>query len=490
MVTLKFNKRYSVLAIALTALLARFFAVSRGGGFKSIFGYDDGVYMGAATGFSHGLIPYRDFLFVHPPGVLFILSPIGYLARFIGDSSAFVLGRIFCIAVGIATTILVTKIGFRAGNWAGVFAGFTYALWLPVVREERTTLLEVFCVFFLAIAIYFITKDEIRNRDVVLAGVSLGLATSVKLWMAVPVIVISIWLLLRRRYRSSATLGISAFSIFSVICIPFLILSHGRMWDLVWKAQISRSGRNESILPRLAQIFNIPKKFAPIVESPFILGLLLILVIICLVLIFNKFQNSRLYLLMAVTQISVLMSSPIFFHGYSSYVAIPIILLVALFFQRLIDFKYSAPLLIPIFLFSLAFNFVTVSELIPQKKFPAQAIAKIVSHAKCVTSDSPSVLLLSNTLTRSLENNCQVIFDVDGEIYGVNSGENNLKLTSMERRKNSLQYQNKLLSYFESGDVTILKRETADALTPSTMKKINSLELELSSGLYQIYENS
>ncbi len=488
MATLKFDKRIALSAIAITALLARLFAVSRGGGFKSVFGYDDGVYMGAATGFSHGLIPYRDFLFVHPPGILFILSPIGYLARFIGDSNAFVLGRIFCIAVGIATTILVTKIGFRAGNWAGIFAGFTYALWLPVVREERTTLLEVFCVLFLALAIYFITKDEIRNRDVVIAGVSLGLATGVKLWMAVPVIVISLWLLFRRRYKSGIVLGGTAFAVFSIICAPFLILSHGKMWDLVWKAQISRAGRHESKLPRLAQIFNIPKKFAPIVENPFTLGIVFILVIVCLILIFNKFKNSRLYIALVVAQLAVLISSPIFFHGYSSYIAIPIILLVALFFQRLIDFKYSAPLLIPLFLFSLIFNFATVSELIPQKKFPAQAIAKIVKDAKCVTSDSPSVLLLSNTLTKAIDNKCQVIFDVDGEIYGVNGGENNLKLTSMERRRNSLQYQNELLSYFESGDITILKRETADALTPATMKKINSLELELSSGLYQIYE--
>jgi hypothetical protein len=486
--TLKFDKRVALFAIAITALLARLFAVSRGGGFKSVFGYDDGVYMGAATGFSHGLIPYRDFLFVHPPGILFIFSPIGYLARFIGDSNAFILGRIFCIAVGIATTILVTKIGFRVGNWAGIFAGFTYALWLPVVREERTTLLEVFCVFFLALAIYFITKDEIRNRDVIYAGVSLGLATCVKLWMAVPVIVISLWLLFRSRYKSGIVLGGTSFAVFSIICAPFLILSHGKMWDLVWKAQISRAGRHESKLPRLAQIFNIPKQFAPIVENPFTLGIVFILLMVCLILIFSEFKNSRLYIALVASQLAVLMSSPIFFHGYSSYVAIPIILLVSLFFQRLIDFKYTAPLLIPLFVFSLALNLATVSELVSQEKFPAKAISKAVAHAKCVTSDSPSVLLLSNTLTRALENNCEVLFDVDGEIYGVNGGENNLKLTSMERRRNSLQYQNKLLSYFESGDVTILKREVADALTPATMKKLESLDLDVTSGLYSIYE--
>jgi hypothetical protein len=260
------------------------------------------------------------------------------------------------------------------------------------------------------------------------------------------------------------------------------------MWDLVWKAQISRAGKPESRLPRLAQIFNITKRLAPVVENPVFIIIVSGLVIFALILIFNKYKISRLYLALIAAQLTVLMSSPIFFHGYSSYVAVPIILLVSLFFQRLIDFKYTAHLLVPIFIFSLAFNLSAVSELLPQQKYPAKAISKMVAHAKCVTSDSPSVLLLSNTLTRSIKNGCQVKFDVDGEIYGVNGGVNNEKLTSMERRRNSLQYQNELVNYFESGDVTILKREVADALTPATMRKLESLDLDVSTGLYQIYE--
>lgn len=488
MATLKFNRRYAVIAIAITALASRLFAVDRGGGFKSVFGYDDGVYMGAATGLAHGLIPYRDFLFVHPPGILLILSPFGYLGKFISDSNAFVLARLFFILMGVASTILVTRIGFRAGNWAGIFAGATYALWLPVVREERTTLLEVFCVFFFALALFYITKTDLRRFDVIAAGISLGLATSVKLWMAVPVIVIALWLFARRKIASGFIFGISAFSIFAIICTPFLILSKGKMWDLVWKAQISRAGKPESRLPRLAQIFNITKKLAPIVENPVFLVFVFALIALAITLIFNKFKLSHLYLILIAAQLSVLLYSPVFFHGYSSYVAIPIILLVSLFFQRLIDFKYTAHLLVPIFIASLIFNLVAVSELLPQQKFPAKAISKMVSSARCVTSDSPSVLILSNTLTRSIENNCQVKFDVDGEIYGVNAGANNEKLTSTERRRNSAQYQDILLNYFESGDVTILKREVADALTRTTLRKLDSLDLDVTSGLYLIYE--
>jgi hypothetical protein len=486
--TLKFDKRIALLAIAITALLARFFAVSRGGGFKSVFGYDDGVYMGAGTGLAHGLIPYRDFLFVHPPGILLIISPFGYLGNFITDANAFVMARLFFILVGVATTIIVTRIGFRIGNWAGVFAGFTYALWLPVVREERTTLLEVFCVFFFALALFFIGKTDLTRKDIVLGGIFLGLATSVKLWMAVPVIVISLWLFARRKIKSGLIFGFSSFSVFALICAPFLLLSNGKMWDLVWKAQISRAGKPESRLPRLAQIFNITKRLAPVVENPVFIIIVSGLVIFALILIFNKYKISRLYLALIVAQLTVLMSSPIFFHGYSSYVTVPIILLVSLFFQRLIDFKYTAHLLVPIFIVSLAFNLSAVSELLPQQKYPAKAISKMVAHAKCVTSDSPSVLLLSNTLTRTIKNGCQVKFDVDGEIYGVNGGVNNEKLTSMERRRNSLQYQNELMKYFESGDVTILKREVADALTPATMRKLESLDLDVSTGLYRIYE--
>src|SRR5579862_545272 len=50
--------------------------------------YDDGVYMGAATRLSHGVVPYRDFVFLHPPGIILLLTPFAFVGREVGTASA------------------------------------------------------------------------------------------------------------------------------------------------------------------------------------------------------------------------------------------------------------------------------------------------------------------------------------------------------------------------------------------------------------------
>ena len=39
-------------------------------------GYDEGVYLGAATRLVNGALPYRDFVLVHPPGIVLLMFPV------------------------------------------------------------------------------------------------------------------------------------------------------------------------------------------------------------------------------------------------------------------------------------------------------------------------------------------------------------------------------------------------------------------------------
>jgi hypothetical protein len=57
------------------ALAARLVPLLRGGGLYALGNYDDGVHFAAAMGVIHDLLPYRDFVFLHPPGVLLALAP-------------------------------------------------------------------------------------------------------------------------------------------------------------------------------------------------------------------------------------------------------------------------------------------------------------------------------------------------------------------------------------------------------------------------------
>jgi len=73
------------IAIAAIAFVFRLVPVMRGGGLFGLGNYDDGVYYAASTGIAHGLLPYRDFLLLHPPGVPLLLTPFALVAQLTSD---------------------------------------------------------------------------------------------------------------------------------------------------------------------------------------------------------------------------------------------------------------------------------------------------------------------------------------------------------------------------------------------------------------------
>jgi len=81
-------------AIALAAFLVRLIGVLIGGGLNGVLGYDDMVYFADTLAFVGGRIPYRDFHILHPPGILYLLSPFAIVGRFTDDATAFALARL------------------------------------------------------------------------------------------------------------------------------------------------------------------------------------------------------------------------------------------------------------------------------------------------------------------------------------------------------------------------------------------------------------
>ena len=59
-------------AATVLALGIRLFTLTRPGFLTGVSEYDDGVYLGAAIRLTQGALPYRDFAFVQPPGMLLL----------------------------------------------------------------------------------------------------------------------------------------------------------------------------------------------------------------------------------------------------------------------------------------------------------------------------------------------------------------------------------------------------------------------------------
>src|SRR5690242_6739338 len=69
-------------------------------------GYDDGVYLGSAIRLLHGHLPYRDFLFLHPPGITLLMSPVASLAGVFGTPAALAVARIVTVLVSAGNASL------------------------------------------------------------------------------------------------------------------------------------------------------------------------------------------------------------------------------------------------------------------------------------------------------------------------------------------------------------------------------------------------
>ncbi len=87
--------------------------VLRGGGLTGDLGYDDGAYYAAAVGFVHGLLPYRDFLFVQPPGIVLLLSPFAALGTLTSDATGMAVARATFILLGALNGVLVAVVAGR-----------------------------------------------------------------------------------------------------------------------------------------------------------------------------------------------------------------------------------------------------------------------------------------------------------------------------------------------------------------------------------------
>ncbi|HZI02713.1 MAG TPA: hypothetical protein VEZ71_01760, partial [Archangium sp.] len=116
---------------------------NRHGAFGYPVDYDEGVYFTASALLFQGVLPYRDFIFVHPPGSLLLWSPAAALASGWDAATCFVLARWLAAGVGALNVFLVGRLALRAwGPGAGVVAALVYATYPELVGVERGPFLE------------------------------------------------------------------------------------------------------------------------------------------------------------------------------------------------------------------------------------------------------------------------------------------------------------------------------------------------------------
>jgi hypothetical protein len=103
-------------AIAALAFVLRFgIVLFSNGGPGGMYGYDAGVYYSAADALTFGRVPYRDFVFLHPPGLMLLLTPFAALGRLTTDHAGYVVANLFFDVLAAINAVLVWTIARRWG---------------------------------------------------------------------------------------------------------------------------------------------------------------------------------------------------------------------------------------------------------------------------------------------------------------------------------------------------------------------------------------
>src|ERR1700722_2638059 len=166
-----------VLAIAvftLAGLGLRLFYLLHGGFLLAVTEYDDGPYFGSAVRLTEGVLPYRDFVLVQPPGITLLMVPSALLAKVAGTAAGLASGRILTAVAGAASVPLAGLLVRHRGVLATVVVCGLMAVYPDAVAAAHTVLVEPWLVLFtLAGAVLVFSEDQLtasRNR-LVWAGV-------------------------------------------------------------------------------------------------------------------------------------------------------------------------------------------------------------------------------------------------------------------------------------------------------------------------------
>ena len=249
-----------IVAATLLALGLRIYQLARPGHLLAVGDVDDGADFGSAIWLVHGIVPYRDFVMVQPPGITLLMTPAAELSRLTGSTEwAIAVGRLLTALAGAAATALGGLLVRHRGMLATVATCGIIAIYPGSVQSAHTVLLEPWLVLFcLAGALAVFHGDQLAGgRRLVWGGAAFGFAGAIKVWAIIPVVVICVACLpavgRAGRFLAGAAAG------FCLPVLPFAALAPRGFYDSVIVAQLVRTGARTPLDYRLQQLTGLTR---------------------------------------------------------------------------------------------------------------------------------------------------------------------------------------------------------------------------------------
>jgi len=439
--------------LVLLAFAVRLWASDGLGGLSNALGYDGNVYFQAGLSLAAGELPYRDFVLVHPPGIAVVLAPFSLVAQLTDDAKAFAAARLTFMVLGAVGALLIYLVAKRVGTVAAVVAGLAYCVQPGLIYTQRIPYLELFMVLATLVGLLLLNRKAPARLWLILGGALFGLAVATKIWAAIPLLVIAIGFLIFKSWRTASIYFGSAVAVGTAIMLPFFIAAPSQMLGLTVTDQLGRPPVPGRGLARLELIYGLTPNLERSFSWPIVIGLFLVTVAVMLVVWFKR-PVARIWVVLCAVQLLVIMYTPTFFQAYKAFYAVGLILLYAAFAQIVFDplaqrWRAGSRLGPIVGIGALSAAVALSSLFILQRRtpdagtpVPVSALTAAVSDGKCVTSDSPSLEILSNSLSRNLANGCSVLVDIRGTKFSTTLA----------------GYHEIIANYLDSGDYVIIGR--------------------------------
>ncbi|HEY3407457.1 MAG TPA: glycosyltransferase 87 family protein [Propionicimonas sp.] len=440
--------------IGTLALACRLVPVLRGGGLSGVDTYDPSVYYAAAVGLFTGRMPYRDFLLLHPPGILLALQPFAVLGAVVGDPLAMESARVAFMLLGAGSSLLIYRILLPHHRYGAALGAATYAVWYPAIYAERSVRLEALATFVLLLGIVAVQRSLADRSWVPLfaAGALFGLGATVKIWGVVPVVTLVVWLALRRVWRGAAAALAGAAAAIALVIAPFAVAGP-QMWSMVVLDQLGRPRSPQPLVTRLVDVLGL--RFLPPAEATVPAAVLGALAVAALVLALRS-RLGELVVLVTLANTVVLLLGPTWFIHYPAFVAAPLCLVYGAAAGELAGMRRARWVRVIAGVVAAAGVSLLGSSMLQASEgtaFPDHLLREVLAaRPGCVTTDNPTTLIFSNTLRRNLAEGCPLVVDLSGYIYDIhrNGGDIN--------RASDPTFQRLALNYLESGTTTALIR--------------------------------
>jgi hypothetical protein len=291
-----------VVITALALALRVYYQYTRAGFLLGVTEYDDGPYFGSALRLAVGVLPYRDFIIVQPPGITLLLTPVALLARVTGTAFGMELARILTTAASGAGVVLAGLLVRRYGTLTVLITCGAIAVHPLSIAAAHTVLVEPWLVLFCLIGALALFDGDgfARGRRLVWAGVAFGFGGAVEVWAIVPVVVAVLLLLPRPAVPGEEPRGLMArlrgapgragpfvagvAGGFLVPVLPFAALAPRQFYDGVIVAQIQRvSQARVPVWGRLANIIGIVNPTSGQETAVFVIAIVVAVAIVALV---------------------------------------------------------------------------------------------------------------------------------------------------------------------------------------------------------------